>query len=185
MRFFLLLSSVLLSLSFASAQTFRAAPQSEVRFEAIARPSLLNIKGVGGKLRGVLEVKEQAASGRFEVETASFTTDIALRDNHLREKYLKTKEHPKARFILEPVSLPADWKPGQDVKTKFTGRMNLVGVTKPISGEISVEGASMKTEAKFPLKLSDFGIEAPKYMGLTVNDVVNVEVSVPAFVIAK
>lgn len=163
------------------AQNFYTAPQSTAKFFAKARPSALNIHGENGKLRGIIQIQNSQVKGKFEVETSTFTTGLGVRDNHLKDKVLKPKEHPKATLVLDPVTLPADWQPGKNLETKFKGNLTIVGQTKPVEGTVKISGPSMAAEVSFDLKLTEFGIEPPSYMGLKVMNEVSVTASIPSF----
>ncbi len=165
----------------AEALGFRPAAASEVQFEAVGRPSLLKIKGHGAKLQGDLKIENQIASGTFEIQLDDLDTGIDLRNRHMKENYLKTNEFPKAVLELEPIQLPADWAPGKDLSTPFKGKLTLKGKTEPINGEFKIQGANLATEAAFTIRLSDFDVGVPKYMGITVADTVNASVKIPTF----
>lgn len=163
------------------SQTFKPASASDVQFEAIGRPSLLKIKGHGATVTGDLKIEQQTASGQFEIQLSELDTGIKLRNEHMKDNYLKVKEFPKAVLKLEPLKLPADWAPGKKLSTKFKGELTLKGKTKPVQGEFTIEGEKLSTEAKFTINLSDFEIGVPKYMGITVADTVTAQVKIPSF----
>jgi polyisoprenoid-binding protein YceI len=165
----------------AKAQNFKPVATSEVRFEAVGRPSLLKIKGHGAPLTGSLKIENGKASGQFEIQLDALETGIDLRNRHMKENYLKTAEFPTATLKLDEISLPAEWAAGQDLTTDFKGQLTLKGQTKAIDGKLQLKGADLSTEAQFTVKLSDFGIDVPKYMGVTVADLVHASVKIPRF----
>jgi len=93
-------------------------------------------------------------------------TGISLRDKHAKEKYLEVDKFPEAVLV---------YATGKDGKGE--GRLRIRGIEKEIRGTYEIVGDYLK--ADFPLKLSDFGITNIKYMGLGVDDIVNVHVKVP------
>ncbi|HRO68519.1 MAG TPA: YceI family protein [Pseudobdellovibrionaceae bacterium] len=169
----------------STGQTYRTSAQSRAEFEAVGRPSMLKVKGHGARLVGEIQTSEAEIKGKFQVLMDGFTTDIDLRDRHMKEKYLMTKEHPRATLELSPIALPKGWQPGQQLSTVFKGELTLKGVKKPVEGTFKTEGANMKTEAAFTAKLSDFGIDVPKYMGITIADTVTIKATIPAFGVPK
>lgn len=125
-------------------------------------------------------------AGMLSVDLASIDTGIALRNQHLREKYLEIAKGPGfERAVLSDLRLDdADGEQFQG-RTGFQGALLLHGVKRPVSGsgEIRRVGAGVRVEAAFPLALTDFGIEPPEYLGVGVANrlLVKVElVAVPA-----
>jgi polyisoprenoid-binding protein YceI len=100
------------------------------------------------------------------VKLKNFKTGLALRDKHMTEKYLEVGKYPEA------VLVSAEGKGG---KGKATIRLH--GVEREVAGSYQVSGNELVAE--FPIKLSEFNITGIKYMGVGVNDDVNVHVTVP------
>jgi polyisoprenoid-binding protein YceI len=61
---------------------------------------------------------------------------------------------------------------------KFVGEMTFHGVTQPIEGVFALnpKDKSLEVHSEFKIKLSDFKIEVPTYMGIKVSDDVSVNV---------
>lgn len=182
MKHAILLSLLILPGMSRAAVSLQAGDDAKARFEAVGRPSLLKIKGEGAAVTGKLVVNGDGANGRFEVNVDQFDTGIALRNTHMKEKYLKTGEFPKAILNVKSVNLPAGWAPGKNLDAvAFKGDLTLKGVTKPVKGTVTSKGPSVETEAVFEISLNDFDVGVPSYMGVTVADKVNVTVKIPAF----
>lgn len=120
-----------------------------------------------------LSMGDSASSlrGTIEVSIADFISDNAKRDEHMAEA-MESDKFPKAIFdIKEVVS-----KGGESVTLK--GTLNLHGVSKPMSfdGSVSEEGNKVRIKAKSTMKMSDFGINPPKMVFLTVRDQVDLNV---------
>ena len=66
----------------------------------------------------------------------------------------------------------------RQVGRSFTGSLTLHGVTKTVVGAVDVRqaGAGLRVSGSFPLRLSDYGIRPPRYLGIGVKDTVQVEV---------
>lgn len=126
----------------------------------IAKSSDLAIKGYAKKSGEVLQAKD------IVIPLNTLKTGIDLRDRHMREKYFETQKFPQA--ILKE----ATGKNG-----KFTGTLVVRDVAKAVTGTYAVESGNFI--AKFRCKVSDFKIQAPKYMGVGVQDEVDVEVAIP------
>lgn len=184
--------SLLFGLTLASSAVFAEVPagplkfepstKSRVTFQAVGRPSLLKIKGEGATVKGRLEVVDTKAQGRFEANLDQLSTGIDLRDEHMKDNYLQTKQHPTAVLEIDSLPLPAGWKPGNALSNaKFKGRLTLKGVTKDIEGVVNSKGEDLNTSAEFTISLNDFNVGVPKYMGITVADKVTVNVEIPNF----
>jgi polyisoprenoid-binding protein YceI len=94
----------------------------------------------------------------------------------MKEKYLEVQKFPQSKLHLTDVALPTSWTPATPTLAgaKFKGDLTLHGVTKPIEGTFDVSGAAtaMNVKAAFTVMIDQYGVEIPKYLGITVkNDV--------------
>jgi len=162
----------------------------------VSKAPLETIEGVTGKIDGTIEADlsdAMTAAGQFEVDLTTVKTGIEMRDGHMREQYLHTDSFPKATFKLTKVTKAgakalAD---GQTVEITADGELTIHGVTKPVSvsGTVTYMKESEQTQARlpgdllhvdisFPILLSDFNVERPKFVLLKVSDKVNIVVDV-------
>ena len=163
------------------ATTAELLPASgKTMFKAVGRPSALKIIGEGPGPSGQVKVTEGQLRGVFIVDLNGLDTGVGLRTRHMKEKYLEVGKFPRATLILTQAALPA-----ADVsqnfkyeKLPFLGTLSLHGVDKPVSGTADIErtGKNVKVSAGFDLKLTDYGIEIPKYVGITVAEDVTVSI---------
>ena len=111
--------------------------------------------------------------GSIDVSVAEFMSDNAKRDVNMHET-MESDKFPKASFEIKEVIA----KGGDNVILK--GALSMHGVTKPISfeGSVSEEGSKVRIKAKSSMKMSDFGINPPKMVFLTVRDQVDLNVDV-------
>ena len=122
-------------------------------------------------------------TGEMTVELTGIDTGIALRNQHLREKYLEVAKGPGFdKAVLSEIRLNDAEGEGFRGRTAFSGSLLLHGVKRPVSGtaEIRGQGAGVRVEATFPLALTDFGIEPPEYLGVGVANKVMVRVQFTA-----
>ena len=147
--------------------------EAGVKFLAIGNPSAIRIQGEGKTLTAEkTEWKDGKVSGNFRVPLDSLETGIAMRDRHMKEKYLETAKFPNADFELSPCALG-------ETETKCDGKLTLHGVTKPVSVRVKGSPAGdkrMKIDAGFSVKLSEFGIAIPKFANVTVAEDVEITV---------
>lgn len=169
----------------AQAATFQVASErSEVGFLAVGRPSMLKVKGEGGKPSGTFTTGEKAG-GEIQVDLREFSTGITLRDKHMKEKYLELDkpENQFAKLKITSIELPGKDIPASgEVDAKITGTLALHGKSQPVrtDSKLKIEGKNLSTEMKIKLKLSDFGIAIPSYAGITVAEDVDVDVKIQA-----
>lgn len=125
-----------------------------------------SFQAVSKKPKGNL-IKENGAfsADKISVSIESFKTGIDLRDEHFW-KHLKSEKNPKA--VLHGLK-------GQSGKASGTLEVN--GVKKPIAIAYTEKGSEIL--AKFKVKASDFALPKAEYLGVGVDDVVTVEVSLP------
>lgn|GEM_PF-4484728 len=124
-----------------------------------AESQQLTLKGVARKGTG-------AAIQEIVLPLDSLVTGISLRDEHMKKKYFETRKHPIA--VLKNVVAE---------EGSFKAKLLIRGVEKEVEGEYEAKGAGVS--AKFKTTLSDFKIPEAKYMGVGVEDEVEVEVVLP------
>lgn len=150
-----------------------AYAENSITFEIQGNPGFLTIEGKGGKVNfGNLRTEKGLFTGVFETNLENFDTGIELRNQHMRERYLEVEKYPTAKFWLKPVAIP---KQGY---FNFEGKLTLHGVKKKIEGVGYLKDE--KLEAKFNIKMSDFGIKKAEYRGVGVEDKVDVVVRLDA-----
>lgn len=154
------------------AKTYKIerSEKNVVSWTAIGNPGFLKIDGEGGFVEGVAYVEDGKAWGTFECDLTLFKTGIETRDEHMHESYLHTKKHPKAKFVLKKHELAPEFA--------FKGELTLHGVTKEVSGKAKMKkvGEGYWFAAKMTVALTDFNIEVPSYLGVTVAKDVDIEV---------
>jgi polyisoprenoid-binding protein YceI len=121
--------------------------------------------------------------GEVALDLATIDTGIALRNQHLREKYLEiAKGKGFDRAVLSGVAVRDAAGPEFEGRSAFVGTLLLHGVKGSAAGtaEIRRSGAGVRVDATFPLTLTDFGIQPPEYLGVGVANKVIVHVQLSA-----
>jgi polyisoprenoid-binding protein YceI len=124
-----------------------------------------------------------AFAGAVAVDLRTLDTGIALRDEHLRDEYLQVEHGPEfRRAVLSDISLGDVDPPSFEGRTVFTGTLQLHAVKHTIGGTARVrrDGAEVHLDASFSVILSDYGIPKPRYLGIGVEDQVEVKVDLVA-----
>jgi hypothetical protein len=174
----LLLLALIPSLAQA-AIPLKGLPEGSVNFLAVGKPSALKIHGKAAGPEAKLSLDGTKLTGAAEFDMNNLTTGINLRDQHMKEKYLQVKEHPKAKLTL--IDVPVD--PGfattltNSGEKPFKGKLQLHGQERDVDGTYTAKDGLV--QAKFQIKLTHYGIEIPSYLGITVAELVDVNVDLP------
>lgn len=179
---YLLSFFIIFQIATAKAMTL-VAEKGSTSFLAVGRPSALKIKGQGEGPTGELTLKkalektgdEFVLTGDAILNLESLNTGISLRDQHMKEKYLEVHKYKLAKLKFLKAVVPTE-------KILKGGELNLVatlelhGHENPVEVKmnISPKGDEILSHTQFKLKLSDYGIVTPKYLGVIVADEVSV-----------
>ena len=120
----------------------------------------------------------QSVKGELSVDLRSLETGITLRNRHLRSNYLEVEKGPTYSVArLRDIRVEK-----QSGKTTFKGMLTLHGETRPVSGTANIvpDGGSYRVEATFPVRISEFKIPEPTYLGVGVSDEITVRVNLSA-----
>lgn len=170
MRSFILMLFIAAS---AQAGTINKA-RTKVNFTATGTPGFLTIDGTGGKFSGTYQILGEGIIGLFICELKYLTTDLALRDKHMKKKYLQVHKYPTAKLKVIKV-LTKTAANGLE----FVGDLTLKGQTRMVTGTgtIAHDGKIIsKLDLTFKIDLKDYGFEIPNYLGVTVARTVDVRV---------
>jgi polyisoprenoid-binding protein YceI len=120
----------------------------------------------------------QSVKGALTVDLQTLETGIGLRDKHLKANYLEVEKGPEfAEARLQDIRVER-----LKGKTQFRGLLTLHGQTREVTGtaDIKPNGSGYRMEATFPVKVADFQIPEPTYLGVGVADEVIVRVNLNA-----
>lgn len=119
-----------------------------------------------------------AMVGSLQVNLRTLDTGIGLRDRHMRDNYLEVQKGPDyATATLEDIRVEK-----LEGKTVMKGLLRLHGQRREVQGtaEIRNENGRVRVLAQFPLKVTDFQIAKPSYLGVGVREEIQVKVSMTA-----
>jgi polyisoprenoid-binding protein YceI len=140
-----------------------------------------NAKGTGGlKINGTgsnLKIFEDKGKVVFKVSLLDLKTGIGLRDTHT-QKYLETSKWPDASF-----SIPKDKLKAKDGGEKsVTGDLRIHGVSKSrtLKYKMKRDGDTYEVESNFEVNILDHDIEKPCYLGVCMDEKVQVHVKFKA-----
>jgi len=122
--------------------------------------------------------EQGAARGALKVELQTLATGISIRDRHMKDNYLEVAKGPEfATAIIDDIRVEK-----LEGKTVFTGMLSLHGQKRKVTGaaELQEKDGKIRVQAQFPVKVSEFEIPAPTYLGVGVRDEIQVKVSLLA-----
>ena len=124
-----------------------------------------------------LDVAEVDTSVKVVVKLAGLDTGIALRNKHMREKYLETGAFPTAELIVARAALQVPQDSGE-VTASVSAQMTIHGQTKPVTirYEARRSGTTYQVQGTTRVNMTDFGISVPSYLGVTVKPEVAIAV---------
>ena len=146
---------------------------SQVSFSA-SGPGGVRIEGQTEEL----EVRDQGESLAVIVPLRNLSTGMALRDRHMKEKYLETEKYPTAelKVFRGELKVPAA---GSTEESTANGLLTLHGTEKkvPFKYRATESSGLYSVEASLHVNMADFGIATPSFMGVTVKPDVDVKAS--------
>jgi predicted outer membrane repeat protein len=128
-----------------------------------------------------LDIDDQGAKIVIKVPLRNLTTGIALRDDHMRNKYLQIGSFPNAELSVDRATIHFPNGDGT-ASGDATGTMAIHGKTKSVSFHYNVArtGGALHVGGTTKLDLRDYSIDVPSYLGVTVKPDIDVEVQFTA-----
>jgi polyisoprenoid-binding protein YceI len=151
----------------------RRVLEGEVIFVADAR--LHDFEGRATAVSGRVRARGMdEAVGCVTIEAKALDTGIGLRNRIMREDHLEVAQFPEIRFLLAGLS-DLRREAGR-IGVTLEGELTLHGVTRPlrIPATVSPADGRFEVEGKTALLMSDYGIERPAFLFVTVKDEVEV-----------
>ncbi len=123
-----------------------------------------------------LNVNDDGSNVTVSVPLRNLTTGIALRDRHMRDKYLQVDRFPNAELTVarSALKVPSAGETSGDA----TGTMKIHGQTKSVTFHYVAkrDGGTIKVDGSVHVNMRDYGMEVPTFMGVTVKPDVDVAV---------
>ncbi|MGW0760176.1 YceI family protein [Streptomyces sp. NPDC002814] len=140
-----------------------------------------NVTAVGRteEVTGELEIEgTRAVSGSFTVDLASVRSDSDQRDGQFRGRVMNTEQYPEATFELtEPADFGSAPAVNEQVTAEATGDLTIHGQTNSVTFDLTAQRTAdgFRTNGSLPLTFADYGIDAPNFGGITVEDEGSIE----------
>ena len=148
------------------AEAKLAGNGGDVQFTAVG-PGGLKIVGTTKEI----SVKDDGSTVTVVVPLANLDTGIALRNKHMREKYMEVDKFPTAEL-----SVPRSALKFADGSGSAAGTMKIHGQTRNVTFNYTAKkgGGGFAVDGSVRLNIKDYGIDVPSYMGVTVKPEVDV-----------
>jgi polyisoprenoid-binding protein YceI len=165
----LLIVGLCLATASSAVAKLKADGATEASFTA-AGPAGMQIVGRTPDLT----VSEDAQHVRVTVALARVSTGIALRDRHMREKYLEVDKFPNAELTVDRSAL----KLGGDASGDVAASLKIHGQSHAVTIHYVShrEGATFHVSGSVHVNMNDYGIQVPAYLGVKVKPDVDVSV---------
>ena len=127
----------------------------------------------------------RALGGTLAVSLRTLDTGLSLRNEHLRANYLEVDKAPGFDVAtLSEIELQGLNPDAPQGRGSFAASLTLHGVTRPVTGTVDIRpaGTGLHVRATFPVRLPEYAIRKPRYLGIGVEDTVRVEV---AFIVLR
>jgi polyisoprenoid-binding protein YceI len=115
----------------------------------------------------------QVTAAEVEADLTRLRSDQARRDDYIRTAGLETDTYGSATFRLtQPIALPADLPPGQQIPVTAVGELTLHGVTRPVEIPLQAQwdGTVIDLAGGVTIVMADYGMEPPSNSIVSVAD---------------
>ena len=186
-RILFLSSGLWICLPFGAAgQEFHVDRDAENSVRFVSQAPIEEVVGVTDRIDGYILLdgpRLEAGSASegtqlyLEVDLASLSTDLGLRDRHMRDNYLEVEEFPYAMF--EATVERVEEATAGVFRVTARGILNIHGVEREreILCDVSARQEGYRAQCTFTVLLSDFDIEIPKVMFLKLADEIQLELN--------
>lgn len=158
----------------ADASLHRVADQAAKAHFHASGPAGMAIDGNTSDV----SVADDGTNVKVVVALDKLATGVTLRDEHTRNKYLEVGKYPNATLSVPRAALkfPAD---GATSTGDAQGTMNIHGKDKAVTFHYtaSKKGGAISVTGNVGIDITDFGINVPSYLGVTVKKDVAIDVS--------
>jgi len=183
-----------------------ARPASAARFEFpaneksnsiqfVSRAPAETVTGKTNQLSGHVVLDPSAVGDSIEISIdvplTTLDTGMALRNQHMRENHLETDKFPTATFRGAHVVKGAGTvlAAGQTQSVEIEGEFQVHGVTKTIHVPVELtwtpasgdKHESLRSVARFDVKLSEYDIKRPQFLVMKLDEVQHVTFDVTAY----
>jgi polyisoprenoid-binding protein YceI len=117
--------------------------------------------------------------GGISVDLKTLDTGIGLRNRHMLDNYLEVQKGGDFGVAaMSQIDIGALDSGITEGTRPFTALLRLHGTTQAVTGtvKLTTHGSSVRAEASFPVRISDYGIAEPRHLGVGVRNDIAVHV---------
>ncbi len=179
------MKKIILLTFFISASVFAGTIQfntadGATEFLAVGKPAMIKINGKGPGPEGTLNFTVDKITGTLKVDLKKLTTEIDLRDEHMKNKYLEVQKYPTADLTFNELKLPVavDALTDKETDVPFTAEFTLHGKTNPVVGMAHIKNVQKKITgtATFNIPIMKYLETLPSYAGIKIAEEVTVKI---------
>ncbi len=181
--------------AYAAPRTYTIASDGKNAAEFRIDDAIETIVGTTTKVSGTITAHAEnvaASSVDVRVELASLDSGIALRNQHMRERFLEIAKYPYATFRSVSVSGPASIAPNKPVEVSVTGDYSMHGITRRITVPVRVvlipeseltkstrgPGDWIHATATFSIRIADYDVRVPDTFLVNTSDPIPVKIDI-------
>ena len=132
-------------------------------------------RDISGRISVDPAALDAPVAAEIVVQLAGLKTGKKLRDKHMHENHLETAKYPEVRFTAaELVGASArELTVGRSVNFRIRGTFDLHGVQRTIEAPVEatlVDADHLHVVARFPVLISDYEIERPKFLFMKLSE---------------
>lgn len=144
----------------------------------LANSTFSNFEGTTSTVEGFIKWDSTLTKNskiEFKIYLDSLDTGVGLRNTHMRDNYLETDKYPLAQFSGSIINQTQKTKLESEVEAE--GLLKIHGVERKqiIRGRLYDYGKLFKLENNFGISLSDFNIEQPSFLFISVDNEISIE----------
>ena len=124
------------------------------------------------KVQGAAVIKPEGAQVQVRAETASFDSDNANRDSHMKE-VTEAATYPNVTVKGTLADLKVPEKFPAEVKTTLKGQLDFHGKSLPVTAPVTLtftDATHVHAVSTFDVSLDAYGVERPSLMLVKVDD---------------
>jgi len=149
---------------------------NSIRF--LAKSTFSNFEGTTSAVEGFIKWDSTLTNEskiEFKVYLDSLGTGIGLRNTHMRDHYLETNKYPFAQFRGRITNQIQKTKLESEVEAEGYLKIHGIERKQTIKGKLYDNGKMFKLESSFGISLSDFNIEQPSFLFISVDNEITLE----------
>ena len=144
----------------------------------LAKSTFSNFEGITSAVEGFIKWDSTLTNDskvEIKIYLDSLDTGIGLRNTHMRDDYLETNKYPFAQFRGTITNQIQKTKLESEVEAEGLLKIHGVERKQKIIGTLYDYGKLHKLECKFKVLLSDFNIEQPSFLFISVDNEISLE----------